>query len=82
MTNIYNEIERWLSQPENDCPEKRAKLLIKINRLIHDFVRNKCCNHGKQERQGIANILEAVEDYRTDMFVELRRETSREQERK
>jgi len=73
MTGIYNEIERWLNQPENDCPEERARLLIKINRLIYDFVKDKGCEHGKQEWQGLANILEVVEDYRTDMFIEQRR---------
>lgn len=76
MADIYEDIRKWLSQPENDNAEKRAKLLIKTSRLIYDFAKDKCCEPGERERHGLANILEAIEDYRTDMFVEQRRNVS------
>lgn len=76
MTDLYEDIKKWLSQPENDNAEKRAKLLIKTTRIIYDFAREKCCEPGERERHGLANILEAIEEYRTDMFVQQRRDVS------
>lgn len=69
MKDIFDDIEKWLHLPDNDCPEKRAKLIIKVNRLIYNFVRSQCSEHCEIERMGIANILEAIEDYRTDLFI-------------
>lgn len=76
MTDLYEDIRKWLNQPENDNAEKRAKLLITTSRLIYDFAKDKCCELSESERYGLANILEAIEDYRTDIFVQQRRDVS------
>ena len=35
MKDIYDAIEKWLSEPDNNSPEKRAKFLIRANRMVY-----------------------------------------------